>query len=178
MRAISSLTALILGALANVAAAATPAPAPLASVKLSLSPSPGLPNPNTLPASTHATLSSLGKSYRAYLTAANTFVFDNVTAGSYLADVHCPAYGFTPLRIDVSVLETGADDQAVKEAAGKKYTVRAWVTYRGNDWDNKGEALADVNGKGFEIRALGRKVFFADRASCVFSPLPVFMCIC
>ncbi|RFN48658.1 er membrane protein complex subunit, partial [Fusarium flagelliforme] len=51
---------------------------------------PAKPNPFTLPASTHATLSSAGGHVSAPLSAANTFVFHNVTPGSYLADGHCP----------------------------------------------------------------------------------------
>lgn len=113
------------------------------------------PNPFTLPPSTHATLSSLHKHLRAPLSAANTFVFHNVTPDSYLADVHCPTDGFQPLRIDVA-----ADG-----------SFAAWETYRGNEWGNKGEALPIMDGsvsKGVEVRALGGKLYFLERPTCEF----------
>ncbi|KAK5997837.1 hypothetical protein PT974_00200 [Cladobotryum mycophilum] len=113
---------------------------------------PPKPNPFALPPATHATLSSLHKHLSAPLSAANTFVFHNVTPDSYLVDVHCPTDGFHPLRIDVA-----ADGG-----------VAAWETYRGNEWGNKGEALVvrDASGgKGVEVRALGGKVFFLERPS-------------
>ncbi|KAJ3943732.1 uncharacterized protein N0V96_006664 [Colletotrichum fioriniae] len=44
----------------------------------------------------------------------------------------------------------------------------AWETYRGNDWDNKGEAYAakdfEGGGKGFEVRVLGQKNYFVERS--------------
>lgn len=69
-----------------------------------------------------------------------------------------------PLRVDVSA---AAEDAA---AAGKTEAVRAWETYRGNDWNNKGEALAVRDGAdgsvGFEVRALGGKTYFMERPKC------------
>lgn len=115
---------------------------------------PTKPNPFTLPPTTHATLTSLGSSYSAPLSSVNTFAFRNVSApGSYLADIHCPTDAFQPLRIDV-------------DAEG---AVQAWETFRGNEWDNKGEALAVREGsvgKGVEVRALGGKNYFAERPKC------------
>ena len=77
--------------------------------------------------------------YAAPLTVANTFVFGNVTPGSYLADVHCATHAFAPLRIDVV---------AVPEAAAAEPQpplVQAWETFRGNDWNNKGEAVREAH---------------------------------
>ncbi|KAF5238601.1 hypothetical protein FANTH_10240 [Fusarium anthophilum] len=91
---------------------------------------PSNPNPFSIPANTHATLSSAGVHFSAPLSSANTFVFHNVTPGSYLADVHCPTDAFHPLRIDVQLAEDGEEG-----------IVRAWETYRGNDWGNKGEVV-------------------------------------
>ncbi len=131
-------------ALANLAVAAT-------TVTLHL---PGTPAPLTLSPRTHATLTALGRRFSAPVSDAHTFVFRNVTAGSYLVDVHCPTDGFAPLRIDVG------DDE----------TVQAWETFRGNDWANKGEALALRRGSdgsaGFEVRSLGRKGYFMERPKC------------
>ncbi|OLN86296.1 ER membrane protein complex subunit 7 [Colletotrichum chlorophyti] len=125
-----------------------------ASLTLSIPPSAALPNPYTLPPSTRASLTSLGSSFTAPLSVKNTFVFDNLTApGSYLVDVHCATHAFAPLRLDVA-----ADG-----------TLSAWETYRGNDWDNKGEAytLKEFAGdaKGFEVRVLGAKNYFVERST-------------
>lgn len=148
MRLPSAATGLL--ALANLAAAAT-------TVTLHL---PGTPAPLTLSPRTHATLTALGRRFSAPLSDAHTFVFRNVTAGSYLVDVHCPSDGFAPLRVDVS---EDADETVVQ----------AWETFRGNDWANKGEALAVRRGSdgsaGFEVRSLGRKGYFTERPKCKFS---------
>ncbi|KAJ6780671.1 hypothetical protein PWT90_01331 [Aphanocladium album] len=128
---------------------------------------PGTPAPLTLSARTHATLTSLGARLSAPLSDVHTFVFRNVTAGSYLVDVHSPTDGFAPLRVDVS---EEAEDGVVAK-------VEAWETFRGNDWDNKGEALALRKGSdgssGFEVRALGRKTYFMERPK--FSLLSILM---
>lgn len=112
---------------------------------------PAKPNPFTLPSTTHATLSSLSQHHTAPLSTLNTFVFHNVShSESYLVDIHCPTTAFQPLRVDV------AADGAVQ----------AWETFRGNEWDNKGEALEvkeGMGGKGVELKALGVKNYFAER---------------
>lgn len=113
---------------------------------------PAKPNPFTLPASTHATLSSLHAHHSSPVSSLNTFLFHNLTADSYLLDVHCPTDVFQPLRIDVK------DDG----------TIEAWETYRGNEWDNKGEkreVKAGSAGTGVELKALGGKMYFAERPS-------------
>lgn len=129
-----------------------------ATITLRLPSPPALPNPNALPPSTRATLSTLGQPpYSAPLSTANTFVFRNVTAGSYLADVHCQTFAFAPLRVDVASGEDGD-------------VVSVWETFRGNDWDNKGEAVAR-DGVGYEVRVLGAKSYFMERSKCEFSLL-------
>lgn len=115
---------------------------------------PPKPNPFTLAPSTRATLSTLHDYYSAPLSSVNTFVFRNVSApGSYLVDVHSATDAFRPLRVDIS----------------PEGRVEAWETYRGNDWGNKGEALALREGSvgaGFELRALGGKNYFQERPKC------------
>lgn len=115
---------------------------------------PTKPNPFTLPSTTHATLVSLGSHYSAPLSSVNTFVFRNVSApGSYLVDVHCQTDVFQPLRLDLA--EDGS--------------LHAWETFRGNEWDNKGEALPTREGsvgKGVEVRSLGTKNYFSERPKC------------
>lgn len=128
-----------------------------ATITLRLPGPPSLPNPNALPPSTHATLSTLGQPpYSAPLTTANTFVFRNVTSGSYLADVHCQTFGFAPLRVDVE---------------GENEDVKVWETFRGNDWDNKGEAVPK-DSVGYEVRVLGVKSYFMERSKCLSSSFP------
>lgn len=117
---------------------------------------PAKPNPFLLPPSTHATLSSLHKRLDAPLTAVNTFSFHNVSADSYLLDVHCATDTFQPLRVDVG--EDGA--------------VKAWETFRGNEWGNKGEEVPvkseGESRRGFSVKALGGKIFFLERPACEF----------
>ncbi|KAK6086873.1 ER membrane protein complex subunit-like protein [Seiridium cupressi] len=161
-----SLPALLSALPACLAAAAAATASAKTSLVLSIPASQFLPNPNVLPASTHATLTTLHQSYSAPLSVANTFVFHNVTPGSYLADVHCASYGFAPLRIDVDAAEDGAAGADVRSS------VRAWETFRGNEWGNKGEESVRQDGAGgavFAVKCLGKKVFFQERGSCKFS---------
>ncbi|KAK1974195.1 hypothetical protein LZ30DRAFT_741185 [Colletotrichum cereale] len=151
----------LLASLAALAACTTSSLVLAASLTLSVPSSPALPNPYTLPPSTRATLSALGASFSAPLSVKNTFVFANVTApGSYLVDVHCVTHAFAPLRLDVA-----ADG-----------SLSAWETYRGNDWDNRGEVYTakdfEDGGKGFEVRALGGKNYFMERSKCRFPSTP------
>ncbi|KAI1210358.1 uncharacterized protein F4807DRAFT_423068 [Annulohypoxylon truncatum] len=126
--------------------------------------SPALPNPNALPPSTHATLSSLQQTYTAPLSAANAFAFRNVTPGSYLADVHCGTHAFAPLRVDVFAGKAGGGE---KKEAWTGLLVRAWETYRGNDWDNKGAEAPRSGGEygRFPVRVLGPKEYYIERGS-------------
>jgi hypothetical protein len=55
----------------------------------------------------------------------------------------------------------------VSEAA----TVEVWQTFRGNEWGNKGEAIAvqSMDGEkvwGFEARVGGGKEYFMERSGC------------
>ncbi|KAA8620324.1 repeatdomain containing protein [Pyrenophora tritici-repentis] len=123
-----------------------------------------LVNPSTLPSTTHATLQSSGSPHDASLTRSNTFVFNNVSAGSYLATVHCRDYFFEPLRIDVSL------EEAVEGSGDTREVIRAWQTFLGNEWDNKGESRGEGgNGLVIEARPVGAKYFYTERQG--FSPL-------
>lgn len=123
---------------------------------------PAKPNPFLLPPSTHATLSSLHKRLDAPLSAVNTFGFRNVSADSYLLDVHCATDTFQPLRVDVG--EDGA--------------VKVWETFRGNEWGNKGEEVPvkseGESWRGFSVKALGGKIFFIERPACELSLYPSY----
>jgi ER membrane protein complex subunit 7 len=131
-----------------------------ATVSFTIPPSPQIPNPAALPPSTHAALTALGVEHSAPITIDNTFVFRNVTPGSYLADVYCPTHGFAPLRVDV-VSDKGGDGGA---------EVNVWETFRGNDWDNKGEQIRPTAvGGPFPVKVLGSKVYYMERSGCELS---------
>ncbi|KAI1418208.1 hypothetical protein F5Y13DRAFT_150839 [Hypoxylon sp. FL1857] len=165
-----SLTSAILGALSSLAAAAAASTQQQTTITLWIPSSQHLPNPHALPATTHATLTALRKAYDAPLTASGTFSFRNVTPGSYLADVHCKTHVFAPLRVDV--IEAEAGDGKAKGSASE-LLVRAWETYRGNDWENKGQEVPRSGGESgrFAVRALGPKEYFIERGS--FSVLSI-----
>jgi len=134
-----------------------------ARLAISIPPSQLLPTPTTLPSSTHATLQSHGAFISALLTRSNKFFFDDVAPGSYLLNVHCHDYFFEPLRIDVVANET---------APGGEY-VMSWQTFRGNEWDNKGEIRgqghgADPEGVKIEVRPTGVKDYYQPRQGCTF----------
>jgi hypothetical protein len=125
-----------------------------------------LPNPALLPPSTHATLHASGAPLSAPLSRANTFSFTHIPAGSYLLTIHCRDYFFEPQRVDVG-----------KTAAGVEW-LNAWQTFRGNEWDNKGEKRAEVLGsvdaRGemeevkavVEAPAIGAKDYYQQREGC------------
>lgn len=124
-------------------------------------PSTGGLNPSTLPSTTHATLQSSGPPLDAYLTRSNTFNFANVSAGSYLATVHCRDYIFEPMRIDVSL------EEAVEGSGDKKEVVKAWQTFLGNEWDNKGESRGEGgNGLVIEARVIATQYYYQERGGC------------
>ncbi|KAJ5794424.1 hypothetical protein N7457_001023 [Penicillium paradoxum] len=133
-----------------------------------------LPNPHVLPATSHATLTTLpsaGKDHTltASLTRSATFVFHDIPSygldaqpESYLLDIRSTGdYIFAPYRVDV------AADGSI---------LGIWETFRGNPWDNRGaeKYIVDVTGKNkidvvVEAKVVGRKVFYEQRAK--FSPL-------
>lgn len=126
-------------------------------VRILVQPSASLANPATLSEVTAATLVTSGRTYRTLLQTDNAFVFRNVTEGSYLLEVLAPSHLFAPLRVDVD--HTGA-------VAG------AWVTFRGNTWENRGPALpvlVDEHAYTIETRAAMEKTYFVLREG--FQPL-------
>jgi hypothetical protein len=129
-----------------------------------------LPNPYAVPPSTHATLSSFRKTQRTPISLDNSFVFHNVTPGSYLVDIHCATHAFAPLRLDVLV--PSPDDSTAQPAL----TLKAWETYRGNDWDNKGQVAVLRNGV-FDVHALGQKNYFMERSKCEYPAFATVGCL-
>jgi ER membrane protein complex subunit 7 len=137
---------------------------------------PALPNPATLPPTTSASLTTIAHLLHAPLRADNSFDFRNVSAGSYLLDIHSHTHVFAPLRVDVAAAALVHGEQE------KLPEVQVWGTFRGNEWGNKGEKL-DVlelktedgakNGEpvlAFSVRAVGRKEYLLERQGCEFSP--------
>jgi len=120
-----------------------------------------LPNPSKLPSSSNAVLSSLGPPLVAPITASNTFLFSSVPAGSYLLSVYSRDALFEDLRVDVTKNETG-------EAAS------SWTTFRGNEWDNKGELRGSGEGRSvqIEVRPLVSKDYYQERST--FSVISIF----
>ncbi|KAF2271706.1 uncharacterized protein EI97DRAFT_259900 [Westerdykella ornata] len=124
-----------------------------------------LANPSTLPPTTHATLQSAGPPLTAHLTRSNSFLFIDVPPGSYLATIHCRDYIFEPLRIDITLEEAGEGRDEKKEV------IRAWQTFFGNEWENKGESRGSGSNGAVvvEVRPVARKEYYEQRGG--FSPL-------
>lgn len=120
---------------------------------------PLLPNPASLPPSTHASLiGSTGHHYDARLTRSNTLVFKDLTPGSYLLDVHSRDHYFPALRIDVQLSVPGAGEAETQEL------ISAWQTYMGNEWSNKGPSFGEQNGElTISLPPNGRKDYYQKR---------------
>ncbi|MCJ1480333.1 hypothetical protein MMC06_000488 [Schaereria dolodes] len=119
-----------------------------ASLQLTIPPSNILPNPSTLPPSTHATLTTSGLVLSAPIQRSNSFSFNNIRPGSYLCDVYSRDYVFAPLRVDVS----------------EQDAVEIWQTFRGNEWDNKGERIGAGSGSAnADVRVVGERAFYESR---------------
>jgi hypothetical protein len=113
-----------------------------------------LPNPAALPSTSSAVLTSKGKPLSVPISRSNTFLFADVPAGSHLLSVYSRDVLFENLRVDVS--ETGA--------------VQSWQTFRGNEWNNKGEVRGSGDaGDGIavlQVRAVAKKEYYQLRPSC------------
>lgn len=152
MRQISSLSLLqlLLAATTASAAAAAASPPPSTSITFQI----GVPSRvqeqeresaavallSSIPGWTRATLESgNGRQYvSAPITAGGKLVFANVTAGSYLGEVHCATHIFSPLRVDVE------EEGSAAEVDASLLVTRITETYRGNDWANQGEVMRRV----------------------------------
>ena len=44
--------------------------------------------------------------------------------------------------------------------------VEVWQTFRGNEWDNKGERIAGGRDVSVEVKVLGKKNFYESRGGC------------
>lgn len=149
------LVTAILFQLLNLATAAT--------LRVGIPASNLLPNPNALPASTHATLTSGTKTpIRAVLRKGNYFEFPEITTvGSHLLEIYSRDYVFAPYRIDLAP----SSDSSSTVITG------AWETYRGTKWEDRGVALVPAPTERLEMSAkvLGKKNFYEERQG--FNPL-------
>ncbi|OBT98387.1 hypothetical protein VE01_03127 [Pseudogymnoascus verrucosus] len=133
-------------------------------LRVLLPPTASLLTPSLLPPSTTASLTTQGHVYTAPLGASSTFDFRNVSAGSYLLDVVGSTHVFAPLRVDISEGNEGGAE-----------VVKAWGTWRGNEWENKGEVVEvgvwGREGRVVEVKAVGAKEYLIERTG--FSPLSI-----
>ncbi|KKY28702.1 hypothetical protein UCDDS831_g00087 [Diplodia seriata] len=167
---LSTTTAAVLAAVASNGLLG-PAAVLAANLTFTVPPHPALlpGGASSLPGSTHATLHARGPPHAAPLRRDGTFVFVDVAPGSYLLSVHGRDHVFENLRVDV--------EEAVDYDSGnakKTEKVRAWQTFRGNEWANRGEKRGETSGKEAgqmmaEVRVLGRKEYYQERSG--FSPL-------
>jgi hypothetical protein len=141
------------------------------SLTISIPVSSPLPNPHVLPATTHATLTTLpfsGKDHilSASLTRSASFVFHDLPSSgpdaqpeSYLLDIRSAGeYVFAPYRVDVAADGT---------------ILGVWETFRGNPWDNRGAVkyIVDIAAKKqvdvvVEAKVIARRAFYEERAKC------------
>lgn len=135
-----------------------------AQLTVAVPPSQLLPNPNTLPPSTHAVLlGPPGVRYDAPIRRDNTFQFPDLPEASYLLTVHSRDYFFAPLRVDVQQPAQAEELQ----------TIEAWQTFRGNEWSNKGPSYGvGKGGLTVQVKAGAPKDFYQQRGG--FSLLSFF----
>lgn len=148
-----------------IAATCAAAVAEAAHIQITTKPSALVPSPSTqIPHSTSAYLTKSGQTYAAPLSADGSFDFRNVSAGSYLVDIVSSEYLFAPLRLDI--LETAAGEE-----------VKAWGTWRGNEWSNNGEvyevkSIGEQPGregvKNIEVAVAAKKEVFIERVGCKY----------
>lgn len=121
---------------------------------------PLLPNPATLPPSTHATLlGAAGQHYDARLTRSNTLVFNNLPVGSYLLDIHTRDHFFPSFRVDVSVQDSGVAGKSTAEEL-----VQIWQTFKGNEWSNLGPKFGEEkNELAVTLQPSGHKEYYQRR---------------
>ncbi|KEF63463.1 uncharacterized protein A1O9_01441 [Exophiala aquamarina CBS 119918] len=134
-----------------------------ASLRVQIPASNLIPNPFTLPSSTHATLTSgTEPPRRALLRRGDYFDFSNITTvGSHLLEVHSRDFVFAPYRIDIAP----SADSAESVISG------AWETYRGTKWEDRGVALvaAPTKDLALSVKTLSGKNFYEQRQG--FNPM-------
>jgi ER membrane protein complex subunit 7 len=147
------IPSIVLAATASLARSAA-----AASLKIQIPPSGILANPNTLPASTHATLTSgQGPLIQAPLRRGNVIEFQDLPAtGSYLLDIFAHDYAFAPYRVDI------AADNTISGI---------YETYRGTQWSDRGVQLVaePTSAATIQAKVLSKKSFYEERQG--FNPM-------
>ncbi|PNS21460.1 hypothetical protein CAC42_1239 [Sphaceloma murrayae] len=113
-----------------------------AHLTIAIPPSPPLlPNPSTLPPTTHATLLGPdGALLSARLTRQNTLSFPSLGPGSHLLTLFTRDFTFPQYRVDVTPLSpSDASSPSPKES------ITLVQTFRGNEWSNKGPLYGSGN---------------------------------
>jgi ER membrane protein complex subunit 7 len=133
-----------------------------ASLRLSIPASNLLENPNTLPASTHAVLTSgTNEPVTAPLRKGGYIDFPDIgTTGSHLLDIYSRDYVFAAYRIDT-----------LATANSTTVITGAWETYRGTRWEDRGVALVAVPTEQLDmaVKVLSKKNFYEQRQG--FNPM-------
>lgn len=133
-----------------------------AKLTVNIPPSSLLPNPATLPASTHATLQGApGVFYHTRISPSNSLVFSDISEGSYLLNIYTRDYSFPPFRVDVSPEEAGLDESP------REKLVEVWQTFRANEWSNKGPKFGEGKKElSVNLQPNSRKEFYQERGGC------------
>ena len=152
----------------------TPTLPPL--LTISLPPTQALPNPQTLPPRTFATLTTANTTLTAPFRRDSTFEFRDPPLGSYLCEVWTNSWAFVPMRVDVVALPA-VEGKVNAEQGSERKRVDVWQTFRGNEWNNKGEWLGggtlEQGGITINVGVLAERAFYEARPGCEFSFLAI-----
>ncbi|KAG8623167.1 hypothetical protein KVT40_008143 [Elsinoe batatas] len=132
---------------------------------------PLLPNPSTLPPTTHATLlTSTGSLLTSRLTRQNTINFPSLPQGSHLLSLFTRDFSFPQYRVDVA---PASDSTSPDTGTGTgTETISIAQTFRGNEWSNTGPVVAKGNDTlTVALPPLAKKEFYAQRQG--FSALSI-----
>lgn len=154
-----------------------------ATVVLKLQPTNLLPNPNTLPPSTHATITTPdGHILQSSLRKDNTIVFNDISSvGSHLLKIYSKDYTFASYRLDTTVSPASAAAPAASEQSSSVVISLAAQTFPGTQWSDTGLSLLpqqsspesttsrSVSTLTFTPKVLAAKSFYEARPA--FSPV-------
>lgn len=169
---------------AQLALLALLAYASAASIVLKIQPSIALPNPNALPPSTHATITtSTGAVLRSSLRKDNSIVFSEIPSiGSHLLNIYTKDYVFASYRIDTTP-NLSTTDSTHEDGSSAVLISFAAQLFPGTQWSDTGLSLIpqqqDASSTGMSTRpqalltihpkVLSAKSFYEARQG--FSPL-------
>lgn len=113
-----------------------------AQLTLKIQPSQVLANPNALPPSTHATITSPdGSISRSSLRKDNTIVFDSIPGiGSHLLSIHTRDYVFASYRIDTTLKVAGTETDREDDSNSIMINFAAQI-FPGTQWSDTGHNL-------------------------------------